>query len=188
MPLTSSAWSRWYAGTMTKYPYFWPAALPTTRSSGLRSPTSTMATLAEAGLDQGQAVRLPIGDTSRFTEGTVIFVGGPNVVFGPHSDWGDRRPTDVGFSAQPVISGGSYSNYQVNPRETLNLAVDYSEPMVPLTGAGSTPWRRDDRPPPYQDLRHIQRRTSRRLFVQSRQKDRRGWQPGTGWRRADCSG
>ncbi len=124
------------AGTMMKYPYFWPAALP----ASVKWPPQSDIDKGYAGgggIGSGANGSLPIGDTSRFTEGTVIFVGGPNVVFGPHSDWGDPRPTDTGFAAQPVVASGSYSNYQVRPRETLNLSVDYSEPMVPLAALGS---------------------------------------------------
>jgi len=48
-----------------------------------------------------------VGDTTTIPDGSAVFVGGPNVVFRAHSDWGDRTPTDVGFTAQPVVDSAT---------------------------------------------------------------------------------
>jgi hypothetical protein len=52
-----------------------------------------------------------------------IFVGGPNVVFQGHSDWGDPTPTDVGFQAQPTTSPDQFSAINASPRPVLDLQM-----------------------------------------------------------------
>jgi len=119
------------AGTMTKYPYFWPAALPASTPWPPQSDINA-GYAGAGGIGSGASGSLPIGDTSTIPSDGPVFVGGQNVVFGPHSDWGDRRPTDVGFAAQTTVSSGDYTGSNVQPRVPLDLTVDYSEPMVPL--------------------------------------------------------
>ena len=57
-----------------------------------------------------------------------VIVGGPNVVYGPHSDWGDPTPTDVGFTAQPAISPEQYAF--AAPAQPQFLQVSTLEPLV----------------------------------------------------------
>ena len=69
---------------------------------------------------RGATGSLPVGDTSSIPASSIIFVGGPNVVFKSQSDVGDRKPTDAGFVAQPVVDSSTYINLSPgSPR--LNL-------------------------------------------------------------------
>jgi hypothetical protein len=52
-----------------------------------------------------------------------VFVGGTNVVFRAKSDWGDRTPTDVGFTPQQVVDPAIYVNLSPGSRPHLNLRV-----------------------------------------------------------------
>jgi hypothetical protein len=124
------------AGSVTKYPYFWPSALP---ASMTWPPQSDIADgfAGAGGVGSGASGPLAIGDTSTIVGGSPVFVGGPNIVFGPHSDWGDPRPTDVGFTAQATVAAADYAGSNVRSRAPLDLTVDYSEPMVPLKDAAA---------------------------------------------------
>jgi hypothetical protein len=53
-----------------------------------------------------------VGNTDGITLTGSVFVGGPNIVFGGQSDWGDRTPGDEGFSAQPLLPASSFSTGQ----------------------------------------------------------------------------
>ncbi len=92
------------SGTMEKYKFFWPSQV----SVDWTFPTEDEEADGFAGGDgigQNATGELPIGFTDLEDWGSgVVWVGGPNVVFGPHSDWGDNTPSDVGFTAQNVIS------------------------------------------------------------------------------------
>ena len=48
-----------------------------------------------------------VGRKERWRRST-IFVGGPNIIFMGHSDWGDWTPTDEGFVAQSVVQPASF--------------------------------------------------------------------------------
>jgi hypothetical protein len=108
------------AGTMEQYHFFWPAALP---ESDTWPPANEIAAgqAGGDGIGSGATGSLPVGDTGTIPEGSIIFVGGPNVVFKSQSDWGDRTPTDAGFAAQPVVNPATYINLSPGSRPRLNL-------------------------------------------------------------------
>ena len=116
------------AGTLAKYPYFWPAALPATTTWPPQSDIEN-GWAGAGGVGSGASGALPVGDTSTIGDGSPVFVGGQNVIFGPNTDWGDRRPTDVGFVAQSTILAGDYSGSNVTTKQALDLTVDYATPM-----------------------------------------------------------
>ena len=61
-----------------------------------------------------------------------IFVGGPNIVFGGRSDWGDATPTDAGFQAQPTTSPDQYDAINAIPPPVLDLQMSYLNDTEPL--------------------------------------------------------
>ena len=79
-----------------------------------------------------------MGDTSTIPEGSIIFVGGPNVVFRAQSDWGDSTPTDVGFTAQPVVDTATYINLSPGSRPRLNLRTYPRRSLSAITPRAST--------------------------------------------------
>ena len=108
------------AGRMGKYRFFWPAALPSTDTwPPVNEITADCA--GGGGIGAGAKGNLPVGDTATIPAGSVVFVGGPNVVFRAQSDWGDRIPTDVGFAPQPVVDPATYINLSPGSRPRLNL-------------------------------------------------------------------
>jgi len=108
------------AGTMVKYHFYWPAALP---ASDTWPPANEIAAgqAGGGGIGAGATGSLPVGDTGTIPESSIIFVGGPNVVFKSQSDWGDRTPTDAGFAAQAVVNPATYINLSPGSRPRLNL-------------------------------------------------------------------
>jgi hypothetical protein len=63
---------------------------------------------------------------------SVIFVGGPNVVFTGPADWGDRTPTDLGFVAQALPLAPAFGGIAASSRPVLNMRtypLRDSEPM-----------------------------------------------------------
>jgi hypothetical protein len=108
------------AGTMEKYKFYWPSALPTTDTWPPQSDID--ASLAGGGgIGTDATGNLPVGDTSTIPAGDVVFVGGPNVVFRGQSDWGDRTPTDVGFTPQSVVNPATYIDLSPGSRPYLDL-------------------------------------------------------------------
>ena len=73
---------------------------------------------------------LPIGDTSSIPAGNAIFIGGPNVIFGPQSDVGDPEPWDDGFVPQEPILDEVFADVdaQDNPNPELDLKLRGSVP------------------------------------------------------------
>jgi hypothetical protein len=117
------------SGQMTKYTWFWPAGL----SFHLTWPPPDEITNGDAGGDgegMGAGGDLPIGYFEEWGDDIVI-VGGPNVVFRPRSDWGDRHPTDVGFSAQSIGVLPNYAEVTSGPKPRLNLRTVLAEPTFP---------------------------------------------------------
>jgi hypothetical protein len=141
------------AGAMVQFPYYWPSALPTTTTW----PPSVTETVGFGGggigmnanglLPVGQlpsaSYYIPVGPNGSLTgNGSTVpaggvrpiaqgvFVGGPNVIFGPHPDWGDPTPGDTGFAAQPVVLPNQYTSYTVGTPALLDLALDYLEESV----------------------------------------------------------
>ncbi len=54
-----------------------------------------------------------------------VFVGGPNVVYGPRSTWGDPTPTDVGFTAQAVAAADQYAQVLAAQPQFLQAVTQY---------------------------------------------------------------
>jgi hypothetical protein len=125
------------AGTMEPYHFFWPAALPQTDTW---PPADEIAAdcAGGAGIGAGATGSLPVGDTTTIPEGSVIFVGGPNVVFKSQSDWGDRTPTDTGFAAQPVVDSATYINLSPGSRPRLNLRTYPRRSLPAITPRATT--------------------------------------------------
>ena len=125
------------AGTMEKYQFFWPAALPQTDTW---PPANEIAAGCAGGDGIGAAAtgNLPVGDTTMIPDSSVVFVGGPNVVFRAHSDWGDRTPTDVGFTAQSVMDSGTYINLSPGSRPRLNLRTYPRRSLPAITPAATS--------------------------------------------------
>jgi len=125
------------AGTMEKYHFFWPAALP---STDIWPPADEIAAGCAGGdgIGTGATGNLPVGDTATIPDGSVVFVGGPNVVFRAHSDWGDRTPTDVGFTPQPVVDSATYINLSPGSRPRLNLRTYPRRSLPAITPAASS--------------------------------------------------
>jgi hypothetical protein len=125
------------AGTMEKYKFYWPAAL---------SQTDAWPTAAEiaadcaggAGIGSQATGSLPVGDTTTIPQSSIVFVGGPNVVFKAQSDWGDRTPTDAGFTAQPVVDSATYINLSPGSRPRLNLKIYPRRSLPAITPHATT--------------------------------------------------
>jgi len=128
------------SGTMVAYEFFWPAALDPTA----KFPTDWEREQGYAGGDGiGAAATgdLPIGflDPDDWGSG-IVWVGGPNVVFRPHSDYGDPAPTDVGYTAQTIILEGIYAELDTtgipNPDLQESYALDTTlTDILPLSQA-----------------------------------------------------
>ena len=107
------------AGTLVEDQFFWPADL----SPSVTWPPQEDIDNGNAGgggIGAGATGELPIGDTSNIEDGNTVFVGGHNVVFRANADWGDRQPTDSGFTAQQTLSA-SNTNLTVGGRPRLSL-------------------------------------------------------------------
>jgi hypothetical protein len=114
------------AGQMTQYVFAWPADI----SEEITFPLEEE---IEAGYAGGNGIganasgELPIGDTTRI-ESKAVFVGGPNVVYGSRSDWGDSTPTDTGFTAQSLGTTSSYGIFTVIPKPVVDLSINFVSP------------------------------------------------------------
>ena len=111
------------SGTMTPYPFFWPASLP----PGTKFPTAQE--IAEgyaggAGFETFAVGILPVGYVP--TTPGVIFIGGTNIGFGPHADYGDRNPTDVGFVPKAVMISNPF--YSPVGRPKFNASLPHIDP------------------------------------------------------------
>ncbi len=125
------------AGTMEKYHFFWPAALP---SSDTWPPANEIAAgcAGGGGIGAGAAGSLPVGDTSTIPDSSVVFVGGPNVVFRAQSDRGDRRPADTGFVSQSVVDSATYINLSPGSKPRLNLRTYPRRSLPAITPAATS--------------------------------------------------
>lgn len=124
------------AGTMTADPFFWPANLP----AATEWPTVQQIHNGNAGgngIGAGATGLLPVGTTGTITGGGTVFVGGPNVVFRANSDYGDRRPSDQGFTAQAIIPATVFANVQNTPNPNPDLTLNYIDPLPPVPVPGS---------------------------------------------------
>jgi hypothetical protein len=117
------------AGEMSQYQFAWPATISTDYTYPPQEDIDA-GNAGGNGIGQGATGELPIGftDLEDWGDGTV-WVGGPNVVFGPKSDWGERRPTDVGFVAQDVILDSTFAELQVSPDPSTSLALNFLDPI-----------------------------------------------------------
>lgn len=124
------------SGEMAKYDFFWPSALPEVQTW----PTAAEILAGNAGGDgigAGASGLLPIGDTSGISEGGTVFVGGPNVVFRPNSDYGDRTPTDQNFTPQAVIPGSVFADLESSANPNPDLTLNYIDPLPGIQFPGS---------------------------------------------------
>jgi hypothetical protein len=150
------------AGATVQFPFYWPANLPASQTwplsveesvgfggggigmnaggplpvGQLPSTSYAVAPAADGGL-AGDGSTVPTGGVQPILRG--VFVGGPNVIFGPHADWGDPTPTDVGFTAQPVVFPNQYAGTSSGSPKQLDLNLDYlqeaSVPDIPVPAA-----------------------------------------------------
>jgi len=117
------------SGEMVQYKFFWPSAI----SVNEEFPTAEEKAAGLAGGDgigSGATGTLPIGftDPENWGEG-IVFVGGPNVVFTGHADYGESTPTDVDFVAQEVILPETYAELTVTSNPNPDLKINYKEPV-----------------------------------------------------------
>jgi len=115
-------------GTMTKLDEAWPASL----AASFQFPTAhdvANGHAGGAGIGIGAIGELPIGYTDGLPDGGTVIVGGPNVAFRQKADWGDRTPSDSGFTPQTIIPGDVFAevNSQQNPNPDLSL--NYIDPL-----------------------------------------------------------
>jgi hypothetical protein len=120
------------AGTMTKYDFFWPSALPKT---ALWPPAEDEESndCGGGGIGMDASGDLPIGLTPGTSLTDVVWVGGPNILFRGQSDVGDRHPTDTDFVASTLTKSSNGTLQWVTQKPSLDLkgrSVDPS-PIVP---------------------------------------------------------
>lgn len=113
------------SGTMEEYIHFWPSALATTE----KFPTDWEREQGYAGgggIGVEATGALPVGfmDPDDWGDG-VVWVGGSNVVFNGHADWGDRSPTDVDFIAQSVVISDTYAELDTTANPNPDLRTGY---------------------------------------------------------------
>ena len=121
------------AGTSAAYPWFWPADLPQTMTWPPPGEDS-----GTGGPGSGANGSLPVGDTS--TVDQVVFVGGTNVVFGSHADYGDPMPSDSNFQAQPVVLESDYTDVSTMQKPDLDLTTDFADPTSPVQWTFQNYW------------------------------------------------
>jgi len=119
------------SGEMVEYEFFWPATLTVSETF----PTAAERAAGNAGGDgigSTASGDLPIGflDLEDWGEG-VVWVGGPNVVFRGHADYGDRTPTDVDFVAQQVTFPTTYAELVVTVNPDPDMGLNYVDPIDP---------------------------------------------------------
>ena len=120
------------SGEMVEYQFFWPSTLAVSETY----PTAAERAAGNAGGDgigSTASGNLPIGflDLDDWGEG-VVWVGGPNVVFRGHADYGDRTPTDVDFVAQQVTFPTTYAELVVAENPDPDMTLNYIDPIDPL--------------------------------------------------------
>lgn len=119
------------AGEMVAYKFFWPSTLSVDETF----PTEDEIANGFAGGDgigSEATGELPIGftDLEDWGEG-VVWVGGPNVVFAGHADYGDNTPTDVDFEAQQIIYAETYAELTIEENPNPDLTLNYVDPIDP---------------------------------------------------------
>ncbi len=102
------------AGEMSQYAWYWPADLPATKTWPPQADID-----ADKVRSGARAVGdLPVGSTKINFAGA-IFVGGPNIIYGPNSDRGDASLTDSGFSAKEAASQSGLISTEERPTPDL---------------------------------------------------------------------
>lgn len=126
------------AGEMEQYQFAWPATIATSYTYPPQEDIDA-GNAGGDGIGQNATGELPIGftDLEDWGDGTV-WVGGPNVVFGPKSDWGERVPTDVGYVAQEVIQDSTFAELNVAPDPSTSLALNFLDPVEKMEIKSST--------------------------------------------------
>lgn len=126
-----TCWTPVKGGKMEPYVFAWPSQV----DPSIEFPTEEEIAEGNAGgggIGQNAEGELPIGFTDLRDWGSgVVWVGGPNVVFRGHSDWGDTSPSDIGFIAQNVILPNVFAELDVRPRPNLNLSLNYAPAVKP---------------------------------------------------------
>jgi len=126
------------AGSMVEYPFAWPAD----EEEDAEFPTQEEYDAGNAGgngIGADAVGNLPIGQIP-LEDNPPIYVGGPNVVFGPQTDTGDPYPTDVGFAAQSLGISSTLGTISDVAKPTLALGLNYisHSGMVPRLGGPRT--------------------------------------------------
>lgn len=119
------------AGEMEKSKYFWPSSLSVDETWPPQSDIDSN-NAGGGGIGMHATGDLPIGYIDGIDSGGVVWVGGPNVVFRAQSDWGDRHPTDVGFTAQTVIQTSSYADLGQTGKPNIRMRVPILNPSKPV--------------------------------------------------------
>jgi hypothetical protein len=126
-----SCWTPVKSGEMAEYKFFWPAYI----SASETFPTEEEQAAGFAGGDgigSGASGYLPIGFTDLEDWGDgVVWVGGPNVVFSGHADYGDNTPSDLGFVAQDVLQSETYAELTVVENPNPDMTLNYADPIDP---------------------------------------------------------
>ncbi len=115
------------SGYMVQHPLFWPSAATATYPTIYDQPGGS----GLGGLASGT---IPIGDIShlRLIANSEVFVGGPNTIFKPRSDWGSAKLFDTGFVASPVVIASSYTGFDPGTPPELDLGIDFLPPPQAL--------------------------------------------------------
>lgn len=119
------------SGEMEEYRFAWPSQV----DPQWTFPTDEDIEAGHSGgasIGQGATGELPVGftDLPGWGEG-VVFVGGPNIIFRGHADWGDRHPSDVDFEPQQVIRTETYAEISASPNPNPDLTLNYVDPISP---------------------------------------------------------
>ena len=111
------------AGSMLEYPFAWPAD----EEEDTEFPTQEEYDAGNAGgngIGADAVGNLPIGQIP-LGDNAPIYVGGPNVVFGPQTDTGDQYPTDVGFVAQSLRIDSTIGDISPGSKPSVSLSMFY---------------------------------------------------------------
>ena len=122
------------AGSLKYYPFYWPSKLA---KSVTWPPADEIVNnnAGGGGIGVWATGDLPTGVLNGQISGDTIFVGGPNVVYGPNSDRGDTTPTDVGFTAQSTYRPNSITTNPTTTRPYINTGISFLNEEQPINGA-----------------------------------------------------
>jgi hypothetical protein len=120
------------AGEMEKSRYYWPSTLRVDQTWPAQVDIAS-GDAGGGGIGQGATGELPIGYIDGIESGGIVWVGGPNVILEPHSDYGDRMPTDT-----PVMPARGWQTASYRIDRCLRVQLLRSG----LDGGRTTPDRR----------------------------------------------